>query len=111
MADHDEVLPEETAGYKLAQPKQSLAEYQQMGEFISTVFYLFSYSSDGYIVIKTPEACYQMIAGSQALAAPVADGPSLSGCAVRSSSGVYFMSWRYQPKLLNRHTAHRCSPC
>jgi Rho GDP-dissociation inhibitor len=33
MADHDEVLPEETSGYKLSQPKQSLAEYQQMGEF------------------------------------------------------------------------------
>lgn len=30
MADQDEVLPEETTGYKLAQPKQSLAEYQQM---------------------------------------------------------------------------------
>ncbi|KAJ9143911.1 E set domain-containing protein [Coniochaeta hoffmannii] len=30
MADHDEVLPEETSGYKLSQPKQSLAEYQQM---------------------------------------------------------------------------------
>lgn len=32
MADHDEVLPEETAGYKLSQPKQSLAEYQNMGK-------------------------------------------------------------------------------
>lgn len=29
---HDEdTLPEETAGYKLSQPKQSIAEYQQMG--------------------------------------------------------------------------------
>lgn len=35
MADHDEVLPEETSGYKLSQPKQSLAEYQQMGELSS----------------------------------------------------------------------------
>lgn len=35
MADHDEVLPEETSGYKLSQPKQSLAEYQQMGELAS----------------------------------------------------------------------------
>lgn len=24
-------MPEETQGYKLSQPKQSLAEYQQMG--------------------------------------------------------------------------------
>jgi len=31
MASHDEDhLPEETQGYKLSQPKQSLAEYQQM---------------------------------------------------------------------------------
>lgn len=27
----DDTMPEETAGYKLSQPKQSLAEYQQMG--------------------------------------------------------------------------------
>lgn len=33
MASHDEdTLPEETQGYKLSQPKQSLAEYQQMGK-------------------------------------------------------------------------------
>ncbi|RBQ74533.1 hypothetical protein VDGD_21387 [Verticillium dahliae] len=36
MASHaahdDDVMPEETQGYKLSQPKQSLAEYQQMGE-------------------------------------------------------------------------------
>jgi len=25
-------MPEETQGYKLSQPKQSMAEYQQMGE-------------------------------------------------------------------------------
>ena len=33
MATHhdDDVMPEETQGYKLSQPKQSLAEYQQMG--------------------------------------------------------------------------------
>lgn len=36
MASHhdDDTMPEETQGYKLSQPKQSLAEYQQMGEFI-----------------------------------------------------------------------------
>lgn len=28
----DDVMPPETQGYKLSQPKQSLAEYQQMGE-------------------------------------------------------------------------------
>ncbi|KAK4126423.1 E set domain-containing protein [Parathielavia appendiculata] len=28
----DELLPEETSGYKLSQPKQSLAEYQKMDE-------------------------------------------------------------------------------
>ena len=27
----DDTMPEETQGYKLSQPKQSLAEYQQMG--------------------------------------------------------------------------------
>jgi hypothetical protein len=31
-ADHDDTMPEETQGYKLSQPKQSLAEYQQMGK-------------------------------------------------------------------------------
>ncbi len=32
MASHDDdTMPEETQGYKLSQPKQSLAEYQQMG--------------------------------------------------------------------------------
>lgn len=31
---HDEdTMPEETQGYKLSQPKQSIAEYQQMGKF------------------------------------------------------------------------------
>lgn len=28
----DDHLPEDTQGYKLSQPKQSLAEYQQMGK-------------------------------------------------------------------------------
>lgn len=33
MASHDDdTMPEETQGYKLSQPKQSLAEYQQMGK-------------------------------------------------------------------------------
>lgn len=34
MASHEaeDTMPEETSGYKLSQPKQSLAEYQQMGE-------------------------------------------------------------------------------
>jgi hypothetical protein len=36
MASHDDdTMPEETQGYKLSQPKQSLAEYQQMGMCIS----------------------------------------------------------------------------
>lgn len=30
MATHEDTMPEETTGYKLSQPKQSLAEYQQM---------------------------------------------------------------------------------
>lgn len=35
MASHDDdTMPEETQGYKLSQPKQSLAEYQQMGTCI-----------------------------------------------------------------------------
>ena len=34
MASHeaDDTMPDETQGYKLSQPKQSLAEYQQMGK-------------------------------------------------------------------------------
>ena len=28
-------MPEETQGYKLSQPKQSLAEYQKMGKYWS----------------------------------------------------------------------------
>lgn len=36
--DHD-LLPENTAGYKLSQPKQTLEEYQKMGK-----------SSDGKLV-------------------------------------------------------------
>lgn len=37
MASHDneDTMPDETQGYKLSQPKQSLAEYQQMGTIIS----------------------------------------------------------------------------
>lgn len=33
MASHhdEDTMPEETQGYKLSQPKQSMAEYQQMG--------------------------------------------------------------------------------
>lgn len=35
MAPHEEdLLPENTAGYKLSQPKQTLAEYNKMGKFI-----------------------------------------------------------------------------
>ena len=34
MASHDDdTMPEETQGYKLSQPKQSLAEYQNMGVY------------------------------------------------------------------------------
>lgn len=29
----DDAAPEQTPGYKLSQPKQSLAEYQNMGTF------------------------------------------------------------------------------
>jgi Rho GDP-dissociation inhibitor len=32
MASNDDTMPEQTAGYKLSQPKQSLAEYQNMGK-------------------------------------------------------------------------------
>ena len=31
-AHEEDTMPEETQGYKLSQPKQSLAEYQQMGK-------------------------------------------------------------------------------
>ena len=34
MAPQEEdLLPENTSGYKLSQPKHSLAEYQKMGKF------------------------------------------------------------------------------
>lgn len=38
MASHhdEDTMPEETQGYKLSQPKQSIAEYQQMGMSINT---------------------------------------------------------------------------
>lgn len=38
MASHhdDDTMPDQTAGYKLSQPKQSLAEYDQMGMFSSS---------------------------------------------------------------------------
>ena len=33
MASHEEdLMPENTSGYKISQPKQSLATYQQMGK-------------------------------------------------------------------------------
>lgn len=39
MASHDDdTMPEETQGYKLSQPKQSLAEYQQMGRCSSSPY-------------------------------------------------------------------------
>lgn len=39
MASHhdEDTMPEETQGYKLSQPKQSLAEYQQMGMSMNMV--------------------------------------------------------------------------
>lgn len=39
MASHDEdTMPEETQGYKLSQPKQSLAEYQKMGMSVPVTY-------------------------------------------------------------------------
>lgn len=37
MASHEQedTMPEETQGYKLSQPKQSLAEYQKMGKSLT----------------------------------------------------------------------------
>jgi hypothetical protein len=41
MASHDDdAMPEETQGYKLSQPKQSLAEYQQMGKYFQSRIHL-----------------------------------------------------------------------
>ena len=36
VAHDDETMPEETQGYKLTQPKQSLAEYNNMGTSTSS---------------------------------------------------------------------------
>jgi len=38
MASHhdEDTMPEETEGYKISQPKQSLAEYQEMGKCTTT---------------------------------------------------------------------------
>lgn len=37
--DENDHLPEETQGYKLSQPKQSLAEYQNMGMYKGFFFF------------------------------------------------------------------------
>jgi Rho GDP-dissociation inhibitor len=34
MSSHDDDMQPEETGYKVTQPKQSLAEYQQMGEWL-----------------------------------------------------------------------------
>lgn len=40
MASHDDdTMPEETQGYKLTQPKQSLADYNKMGRCRSCALY------------------------------------------------------------------------
>lgn len=55
MASHDDDnLPEETQGYKLSQPKQSLAQYQQMGTFDKSCFLPFAV----VICIGPPEALF-----------------------------------------------------
>ncbi|KXH52242.1 RHO protein GDP dissociation inhibitor [Colletotrichum simmondsii] len=50
MASHEQedTMPEETQGYKLSQPKQSLAEYQKMASPISA---LTSVTGDGMLDI------------------------------------------------------------
>ncbi|KAH8196727.1 hypothetical protein TruAng_009119 [Truncatella angustata] len=55
MASHEEDhLPEETQGYKLSQPKQSLAEYQNMG---STVHLSLAYEEVSHqYAVETKEA-------------------------------------------------------
>ena len=47
----DDHLPEETQGYKLSQPKQSLAEYAQMG--MSTL-YISVVLDEGSITFMSP---------------------------------------------------------
>lgn len=42
--DDDSTMPEETQGYKLSQPKQSIAEYQQMGMSIYARLLLTTFS-------------------------------------------------------------------
>lgn len=42
--DDDSTMPEETQGYKLSQPKQSIAEYQQMGMSIHLHLHLTTFS-------------------------------------------------------------------
>lgn len=46
MASHhdEDTMPEETQGYKLSQPKQSMAEYQQMGELSHSPISLSSFA-------------------------------------------------------------------
>lgn len=40
-------MPEATQGYKLSQPKQSLAEYQQMGKYLAFLSRLYRCAGTG----------------------------------------------------------------
>ncbi|KAK6948599.1 hypothetical protein Daesc_010369 [Daldinia eschscholtzii] len=51
--DENDHLPEETQGYKLSQPKQSLAEYQNMALSYQREFYLQLCHTKGYLFHNT----------------------------------------------------------
>jgi hypothetical protein len=61
MASHEEDhLPEETQGYKLSQPKQSIAEYHKMGESITGASIFILHCEElrgGSPLIGAPYAC------------------------------------------------------
>lgn len=53
MASHEEeLMPENTSGYKISQPKQSLAAYQNMGK--SRLFLSFPEASNGPVGLVRP---------------------------------------------------------
>lgn len=76
MASHhdEDTMPEETQGYKLSQPKQSIAEYQQMGMSINTFQNLLH--AKGTRSMGSVRAFLQTSVPSMAAAKPPSQGAS-----------------------------------
>ncbi|KXH64548.1 RHO protein GDP dissociation inhibitor [Colletotrichum nymphaeae SA-01] len=59
MASHEQedTMPEETQGYKLSQPKQSLAEYQKMGDGMLDIHLMAQFTKEPAGEGRHPAAC------------------------------------------------------